>query len=72
MAGDRLAYFLDSAAECLLLASTATDPIVRDQMLERAEELLRLAEKHERGAASNDQPTAQQQHRGQPKESEES
>jgi hypothetical protein len=59
MARDRLAYFLDSAAECLLLASTATDPIVREHMLERAEEWLRLAEKHECGAASNDQPTAE-------------
>jgi hypothetical protein len=41
-----------------MLASTATDPIVREEQLARAEDLLRLAEKHERVAASKDQTSA--------------
>jgi hypothetical protein len=55
MATDRAADFRASAAECLMLASTATDPIVREEQLARAEDLLRLAEKHERVAASRNQ-----------------
>jgi hypothetical protein len=61
MAMDRAAEFMASAAECLLLASSSTDPIVREDQLARAEALLRLAEKHERVAASQDQTSAEQQ-----------
>ena len=57
MATDRAVEFRASAAECLMLASTATDPIVREDQLARAEALLRLAEKYERIGASKHPPS---------------
>jgi hypothetical protein len=68
MANGRAAEFRAAAAECLMLASTSTDRIVREEQLARAEAFLRLAEKHERTTASPAQPAAQQQQQIQPKE----
>ena len=71
MTGDRSTEFRALAAECLMLASTATDPIVRQEQLATAEMFSQLAEKYDRRAAPQDQPAAQQQQQVQPKEPDE-
>jgi hypothetical protein len=70
MSGDRAADFRASAAECMLLASTSTDPMIRQALRNQAQALLRMANDEARptaGSAPAQQPTAQQQQQVQPR-----